>query len=256
MRGDEAPAATSVPPGVVHSLHVDGNRLVDGHGHPVALRGVDRSGSEYTCLHGQSVFEGPSDAAAVAAMAAWHVNFVRILLNEDCWLGINGVPAATTGAAYRKAIADYVALLHRHGMYAELALVWAAPGSYQATYQSGSPDADHSPAAWASIAATFRSDGGVILAPWGETVVDATCFRDGGTCEATYGAKNTPYRTAGMQQAVDVMRRAGYLGPISIPGVTYANDLSGWLSHQRLQQGGLPRPHAGTRCPAGARPDG
>jgi endoglucanase len=31
---------------------------------------------------------------------------------------------------------------------------------------------------------------------------------------------------------VNVMRAAGYRGVISIPGIDYANDLSGWLSHE------------------------
>ncbi len=225
-------SAPAVPAAAARGLHVDGNRLVDARGAVVVLHGVNRSGTEYACLHGAGMFDGPSDATSVAAMAAWHVNFVRVPLNEDCWLGINGVPPATSGAAYRSAITDYVRLLHRHGMYVELALMWGAPGSYQATYQSGSPDADHSPTAWASIASAFRNDDEVILAPWGETVADASCFRDGGVCAATFGPANTPYRTAGMQQAVDVMRRAGYAGPIAIPGVAYANDLSGWLSHE------------------------
>jgi hypothetical protein len=126
----------------------------------------------------------------------------------------------------------YVQLLHRSGMVAELSLIWAAPGANRATYQAGAPDADHAPAVWASLARTFRSDRDVILAPWGETVVDATCFLHGGVCEATYGKSNTPYRVAGMQQAVTVMRRAGYRGPIAIPGIDYANDLSQWLSHE------------------------
>jgi endoglucanase len=85
---------------------------------------------------------------------------------------------------------------------------------------------------WASLARTFRSDPDVILAPWGETIVDARCFLHGGVCEATYGKRNRTYRTAGMQQAVDVMRRAGYRGPIAVPGLDYANDLSKWLSHR------------------------
>ena len=34
-----------------------------------------------------------------------------------------------------------------------------------------------------------------------------------------------------MQQAVTVMRAAGYHGVIAIPGVDYANDLSHWLTH-------------------------
>jgi endoglucanase len=212
-------------------LHVSGNRLLDGS-RVVHLHGVNRSGTEYACIQGWGIFDGPSTAASVRAMAAWHVNVVRIPLNEDCWLGINGVKAAYSGANYRRAIARYVALLHRSGMYAELSLMWAAPGNYKATYQPGAPDADHSPAMWTSMAKTFRNDHKVMLAPWGETVVDAGCFLDGGSCEATFGPKNTRYKTAGMQQAVTLMRKAGYRGPIVIPGIDYANNLSQWLSHE------------------------
>ncbi|MBV8597556.1 MAG: cellulase family glycosylhydrolase [Actinobacteria bacterium] len=214
------------------ALHVSGNRLVDGGGHPVALHGVNRSGTEYACIQGWGIFDGPSDAASVAAMASWHVNIVRVPLNEDCWLGINGVKPRYGGAAYRRAIVAYVQLLHRYGMDAELSLIWAAPGANRATYQSGSPDADHAPAMWRSLAATFAHDPAVILAPWGETIVDPNCFLRGGVCEATYGPHNVPYRTAGMQQAVNTMRAAGYRGVIAIPGVDYANDLTHWLADE------------------------
>jgi hypothetical protein len=40
------------------------------------------------------------------------------------------------------------------------------------------------------------------------------------------------YQAAGMQQAVNVMRAAGYRGPIAIPGIDYANDLSQWLAFE------------------------
>jgi hypothetical protein len=211
-------------------LHVSGNRVVDG-GVPVHLHGVNRAGTEYACIQGVGIFDGPGDEASVAAIRAWNANIVRIPINEDCWLGINGAPAAYSGQPYIDAIVRYVALLHKHGMYAELSLMWAAPGTYPATYQSGSPDADHSPAVWASMARTFKDDPGVILAPWGETVTDADCFLRGGVCEATFGPDNTPYATAGMQQAVDVMRANGYAGVIAIPGIDFANNMSFWLSH-------------------------
>jgi hypothetical protein len=36
------------------------------------------------------------------------MNVVRIPLNEDCWLGINGVNPAYGGYNYQKAIGDFV----------------------------------------------------------------------------------------------------------------------------------------------------
>ncbi|MBV9309799.1 MAG: cellulase family glycosylhydrolase [Solirubrobacterales bacterium] len=215
-------------------LHVSGNQLQSGDGHQFILRGVNRSGSEYSCVQGRGFFDGPSSDRSVRAISSWHVNFVRVLLNEDCWLGINGVKRKYSGTAYREAIQRYVRLLHRHGMYVELSLIWGAPGRHLATAQPAAPDEDHSPAMWRSMAKTFKRDHHVILAPWGEPVVSADCLLHGGFCQATWGkgSKRKHYRTAGMQQAVRVMRRAGYRGPIAIPGLSYANDMRQWLSHE------------------------
>jgi len=110
-------------------LHVVRAHLIDSHGRTLILRSVNRSGTEYACIQGWGIFDGPSNAASVRAIASWDVNFVRVPLNEDCWLGINGVKRAYGGAAYRKAIVRYVKLLHHYGMYVELSLIWAAPGS-------------------------------------------------------------------------------------------------------------------------------
>jgi hypothetical protein len=213
-------------------LYVRGNRLLDRSGRVVHFHGVNRSGSEYACVQGWGIFDGPSNDASIAAIARWKVNIVRVPVNEQCWLGLGRLKPRYSGAAYRRALVAYVRRLHRHGLYAEVSLMWAAPGKYPATYQSGGPDADHSPALWRSLAATFKNDPDVILAPWGETVVDARCFQRGGVCEATFGPHNVPYRVAGMQQAVTVMRRAGYRGVIAIPGINYANDLSHWLARR------------------------
>ena len=214
-------------------LHVTGSHLVDGGGTPVMLRGVNRSGTEYACVQGFGIFDGPSDDASVQAIASWHVNFVRILLNEDCWLGINGVKRAFSGRNYRQAIVNYVQLLHRHGLYAEISLAWGAPGHFRATFQPRAPDEDHSPAVWQGMATTFKNDPNVILAPWGEPVVTPGCLLHGGSpCSATHGPTRRHYRAAGMQQAVNVMRGAGYHGPIAIPGLMYANDMTRWLAFE------------------------
>ena len=157
-------------------------------------------------------------------MTTWNVNVVRIPLNEDCWLSVNGINQQYAGQNYISAIVDYVELLHQYGMYAELSLMWGAPGSYQATYQPAAPDEDHSPAMWSSMAATFKNDPNMNLAPWGETTVGWKCFmKKGCDNEATYGPSNAYYQTAAMRQAVTLMRHAGYNGVISIPCIDYAN---------------------------------
>src|SRR5436305_12984354 len=71
-------AAGAVP---LHGLHVSGRYLVDDAAHTVSLRGVNRAGSEYACVDGFGIFDGPSDDASVQAIASWHINFVRVLLN-------------------------------------------------------------------------------------------------------------------------------------------------------------------------------
>ncbi|MBV8118152.1 MAG: cellulase family glycosylhydrolase [Candidatus Eremiobacteraeota bacterium] len=217
-------AANALRPATLNGIRVSQNQLVDGSGTAIHLQGVNRSGTEYACVQGWGIFDGPNDATSVKAIASWHVNIVRVLLNEDCWLNINGIKSQYAGSNYINAIVQYVNLLHSYGMYAEVSLIWGAPGSYQATYQPDAPDEDHSPAMWSSMAATFKNDPNVILAPWGETTVGWTCFmRKGCKNQATYGPHNQFYLTAAMQQAVTLMRGAGYNGVISIPCIDYAN---------------------------------
>jgi endoglucanase len=208
----------------LNGIRVSGNRLVDGNNNVVHLQGVNRSGTEYACIQGWGIFDGPNDATSVQAIASWKSNVVRVLLNEDCWLAINGVKPQYAGTNYQNAIITYVNLLHSYGMYAEVSLIWGAPGKYQATYQPPAPDEDHSPAMWSSMAAAFKNDPNVILAPWGETIVGWKCFMiTGCSNQATYGPHNKYYKTASMQQAVNLMRAAGYNGVISVPCIDYAN---------------------------------
>jgi len=48
------------------------------------LLGVNHSGTEYACVKGTGIFEGPQGAALASAIVSWHANTVRIPLNEDC----------------------------------------------------------------------------------------------------------------------------------------------------------------------------
>src|SRR5258708_36030261 len=52
------------------AVHVRSNHLVDASGNFLRLLGINRSGSEYMCVGCYSVFYGPVDAYAIAAINA------------------------------------------------------------------------------------------------------------------------------------------------------------------------------------------
>ncbi len=212
---------------------VSGNRLVNASGETVRLLGVNRSGSEYACLHGSEVFDGPVDRASVRAMVGWHVNAVRIPLNEDCWLGINGIRAAVGGVAYQHAIERYVHTLQSYGFVAILDLHWAAPGTHVARGQWPMPDADHAPRFWASVATAFARNHGVIFDLFNEPYKTSwSCWLNGCGMRYTPSRRAVSYQSAGMQALVNAVRSAGATQPIMLGGLSYSSDESQWLNFE------------------------
>jgi hypothetical protein len=159
-------------------------------------------------------------------MAAWRINAVRLPLNEDCWLGINGVSSRYSGAPYRAAISEYVARMNRAGLYVVLDLHWNAPGTEQAAGQQPMADLDHAPAFWSSVAQTFRADPAIAFELYNEPFdISWRCWRDG--CLLPRG-----WRTAGMQTLVDAVRATGARQPVIATGLEWGGDLSAWLEYR------------------------
>jgi hypothetical protein len=251
------PAASSAP----LSISIAGNRFVNGLGQTIRLLGVDRPGTEYACEEGWGFSDGDDDPAAAAAdaasIAAWDANAVRVPLNEDCWLGINGEPAYRPGgdtqsqaqAAYRQTVETYVSDLNADGIYAILDLHWSAPGTVVADGQRSMPD-DHSAAFWTSVADTFKSNPAVVFDVFNEPFSPAadgsqysayrvswSCWLDGGCTVPDAADGDAPvagqtYTAVGMQALVNAIRATGADQPIMVGGLSYANDLSGWLADE------------------------
>jgi hypothetical protein len=206
---------------------VSGNQLLDGQNHVLHLKGVNRSGTEYACVQGWGIFDGPTDAASVQALASWHINVVHLGLNEDCILGINGVDAAYAGATYMNAIVSYVNLLHASGIYAEISLMWAAPGSQQAHGHPRILDQDHSPAALQAIGNAFKSDPMAFIGLQSEPHdISWACWKNGASsCSVGYAA-------LGMQGALDAVRSTGATNVVTVSGIDWANNLTEWLANK------------------------
>ena len=225
------------------ALHVSGSKLVSASGSRVVLRGVDRSGTEFECVQGRGIFDGPSDQASITAMRTWHINAVRVPLNEACWDGESYVNPAYAGPAYRHAIEAYVKLLNSSGMVAILDLHWTdggytGPGatcsSALALCQKPMPG-ESAIRFWKSVAGSFKGNDAVIFdlfnepypefADHGNETEGWQCWLEGGRCPGI------PYRVAGMQTLVNAIRSTGADNVIMLGGLAWANDLTQWLSY-------------------------
>ena len=222
-----------------------GSELVSASGQPVVLRGVDRSGTEYECVQGHGIFDGPSGKASVTAMRSRGINAVRVPLNEACWNGQSYVNPAYAGARYQAAITAYVKLLTASGMVAIVDLHWtdgaytgntSACSSAEATCQKPMPDAAQAVPFWTSVARTFGGNDAVIFDLFNEPYPEQAdsgnqaegwqCWLHGGHCPGI------GYQVAGMQTLVNTVRSAGAANVIMAGGLAWSNDLTGWLSHQ------------------------
>ena len=221
---------------------MEGNRIADSVGNQVMLRGVNRSGTEYQCIHDNGFFEGPDDEASVQAITTWNATAVRVPLNESCWLGINGAPEAYSGCAYKNAIKSYVDLLHKYDLVPLLDLHWSGPGVSPAERLQPMPNAEHTGDFWRDVAQTFKGDEGVVLELFNEPFPDLnqdtdeawSCWLDGCDVEQVVDDDEPPasYRSVGMQSLVNVVRSTDSRHLLLLGGVQYSNGLSQWLARK------------------------
>jgi endoglucanase len=235
-------SATSTAP----QLHVSGNKLVNASGDQVVLHGIDRSGTEYECVQGNGIFDGPNDQASITAMKSWGVNAVRVPLNEACWNGESYVDSAYAGANYQAAIEAYVNLLNDNGIVAILDLHWtdglytgssAGCSSAEAVCQKPMPDTAESVPFWTSVATAFKGNDAVIFDLFNEPYPERADNYDeteGWQCWLNGGSDcvGISYSVAGMQTLVNAVRGAGANNVIMLGGLEYSNDLTQWLAYE------------------------
>jgi hypothetical protein len=234
---------------------VEGNRIVDSlTSKKFVPHGVNFPGFEYACQRGFGDYgeDGtrPGEiGSTVAAMAAWKINTVRLPLNQDCWLGEDGMPAGgLTMSGYRQSVESFVEALNSVGIVAIVDLHWSGPDGVVADGLRPMPD-DRSPTFWNSVANRFKDNPSIIFDLFNEPHsrwnpddnkvfgLSWECWASGG-CLAPSEADTAPqsglaprYQAAGMKNLTAVVRNTGATQPILLSGIDYANDLRGWLAY-------------------------
>jgi endoglucanase len=263
-------------PAGAFTIAICGNRFVNQAGRTVVLRGVNTEGTQYDCAQqGAGFFDDPTMgggdySASIQAMRSWGVNVVRVNLNEECWLGINGVPSTTSAVsgappsgdrydrtvnAYMRAIGSYVAALNHARIYAELDLHLNAPGG-ELIADAGDQDAQNplpesnSDRFWKSVASYFSRDHAVIFGVFnepfppdaegsGDTAAGWACDVDGCTVpdytdlsSGQYGDEtpSTTYTGEGMKAMIADIRAYDRAVPLLVAGPDFAGDTDRWLA--------------------------
>lgn len=243
--GISAPAAAAGP-----DLEVDGNQIRDlASGKEFIPRGVNWPSFEYACVQGWAYSNSGATAETAQAMLEWHINAVRIPLNQDCWLGDDGQPTSgMTAAEYQNAVEAFVNELTSVGIAVILDLHWSAPDGSVA--DGLRPMADQrSDNFWTSVAIRFKSNQSVIFdlfnephSRWNPSTgswafeQSWTCWRHG-NCQAPdqpdteVAIGGDTYETVGMGPMLSAVRSTGAMQPVILSGLDYANDISQWSDH-------------------------
>ncbi len=251
-------------PAGAFGITVCGNKFVNQAGQPVVLRGVNTEGTQYDCAQSGAGFfddttiNGTDYSTEIAAMKAWGINVVRVNLNEECWLGINGVPATTSALgpngynAYANAMGSYVSALNAAGIYAEIDLHLNAPGGEliadpgKDDFQNPLPESN-SDLFWKSVATYFVNNPAVIFGVFnepfppnsavnGDTAAGWNCDVNGCqvpdyTSTSNYSQiPSSTYAGEGMAQMIDDIRSVNTTAPLLVGGPDWAGDLDQWLA--------------------------
>jgi hypothetical protein len=155
-------AAASGASSGLSRISVSGTHYVTGSGQTVELRGVLRNGPEYACQQGFGMTDGPTGDAEFAPMASWKINSVFLGLDEQCWLGVNGVKPQYAGQNYINFVKSEVVSAEKYGIYPVIGFFTGDPAADTPNWYDGSngqpplADNDHTPLFWEEVAKTFK----------------------------------------------------------------------------------------------------
>ncbi len=196
---------------VVGPLTTRGNQILDGHGHPVTLRGLQRFG-----LEGGTNNPLPTQAE-IQQLSMWGANEVRISLGEQKW--VETACARDYEPDYPKVVDRVVQWVTSRGMVALLNLHFAAIGHCSKpglTPMADSPDAI---TFWQQVATRYKDAPLVAFDLFNEPQVPAPVWLSGGT----YSFNGQTVSAVGMAELYQTVRGTGARNLIVASGLSYAS---------------------------------
>eukprot|EP01111_Echinosteliopsis_oligospora_P004150 TRINITY_DN1657_c1_g1_i1.p1 TRINITY_DN1657_c1_g1~~TRINITY_DN1657_c1_g1_i1.p1 ORF type:complete len:557 (-),score=127.14 TRINITY_DN1657_c1_g1_i1:66-1736(-) len=218
----------------MEGLVVQGNRIYNGAGQEVRLRGVNRPGTEYSCVQFGKIFDGPADQPAIDEMRKWKINVVRVPVNEDCWNDFNNISTSLAGVNYQKAVIDWVTLLTKNSLAVIVDLHWASNTTDSSAYYTPMPSRATAPNTWISLANAFKSNSAVLFDIYNEPFPDSNawdsdaawnCWKNGGSCPGF------SYVAAGMDELVAAVRSTGSTNIVMVGGIQFSTSLVRYLEY-------------------------
>ncbi len=224
----QAPEARPSPP---LPLRVVKTQILDSRGQSVRLRGVNTAGLEWS-----NNGEGHILETVKTAITDWHVNHVRLPLDQDRWFG--KAPEQTDGGKlYRSLVDQAVDLCTRHGCYILLDLHWSDAGEWgKQIGQHVMPD-QNSVTFWRDVASIYKNHPAVLFDLYNEPHdVSWDIWQKGGKVSERARGRNPAktYESVGMQTLLDTVRETGAKNVVIAGGLDWAYDMSGFLQGKQL----------------------
>ncbi len=212
-------------------LRVKKTQIVNVRDEPIRLRGVNTA-----CLEWTSDGEGHIVETVKTAINDWHVNVIRLPLNQDRWFG-KAREQKDEGQAYRKLVDTVVRLCAQADCYVMLDLHWSDAGEWgKQIGQHVMPD-QNSAEFWKSCATAYKNHPAVIFDLYNEPHdVTWNVWRSGGEVTEKAARRNPEktFQAVGMQTLLDTIRATGAKNVIIAGGLDWAYDMSGFLEGKRL----------------------
>jgi hypothetical protein len=217
------------------SLKVVGTKIVNRHGEPVWLRGVNAASLEWT-----SDGEGRILKTVSVAIHDWHVNIIRLPLAQDRWFG-KAPDQRDEGKSYRELVRQVVDLCETKKCYIILDLHWSDCNEWGTNIgQHSMPDLN-SVAFWKDFATVYANNPAVLFDLYNEPHdVTWDVWLHGGRITDKPNSRRAAqqprtYQAVGMQELLDTVRATGAKNVVVAGGLDWAYDLSGILEGRQLK---------------------